>query len=781
MKLVLVIGLFLLLFNLLSLREAQAATWRRAIELTNSGAALTNYQVLVPLDTAALVAADKMRGDGADLRVTDAQNDPAPFWVEPGTINTTNTRIWVKAPMLQALGHTTLYLWYGGDQTNSAASFDDTFTKDFEDEGASGIWHLDGDALDASGNDNHGTPNGPTWQGTDGGGWGSLTNVLFADGSHLYFDGNDDIVSFPNSATLDLTNSLSMECWMKISSWANYRRIFVKGQYPTYSPQWQYAIWMMTDGDDIGFSIGPSSGQVDAVTTGNRCVPNVWYHVAGTYDADTGAMKIYVNGELAGTNSIQGLSIVSVPVGPSLGAQANNGYEHFHGYLDEARIYSRCLPAGEVKAHAERRKYAAQEPVAAVGPEELDEGWARLMGRITDSATGEGVAGIRLEFSDASSTFTGPGGWYTNYVPVGWSGTVTPSYVCGTFAPDSRAYDDVRVDQMGQDYELQDLSAPGEFSLLSPTGGAVEINGALLTWETSACAAEYEVYLGTTADPALVAVVQTNQWPWPGEGFGTQRWYVVAKNAVGANRAPETGTWSFVHYQSVSLPGNVTIAATNYTYDNKVLIKNGGQLTVQGVHTFAQLILTNGATGVLNGACSAMEVHVTGGSRLTHAAATTTNEYRLDLAVNGTLRVDADSAIDVSGKGYLSGRTHPNTTTNASSNYSGGSYGGLGGKNGPGNVNPVYGDFRYPNEVGSGGAYVGVGGGLARITAGTLELNGSIMATGTTHGGSGGGVYLDVGTISGTGLIEAKGAFSSWGGGGGGASRFTTGRTRPSI
>jgi hypothetical protein len=105
----------------------------------------------------------------------------------------------------------------------------------------------------------------------------------------------------------------------------------------------------------------------------------------------------------------------------------------------------------------------------------------------------------------------------------------------------------------------------------------------------------------------------------------------------------------------------------------------------------------------------------------------------------------------------------------------------LGGNYGGGSVNAVYGDFMNPNEVGSGGGgesydgnyYGGSGGGLVRITAGTLTVNGSILADGGGSwyrgGGSGGGVWLNVGTLSGEGTISAKGGNGMVGGGTGGA------------
>ena len=109
-------------------------------------------------------------------------------------------------------------------------------------------------------------------------------------------------------------------------------------------------------------------------------------------------------------------------------------------------------------------------------------------------------------------------------------------------------------------------------------------------------------------------------------------------------------------------------------------------------------------------------------------------------------------------------------------NRAGGSHGGLGGASSGGSANAVYGDFRDPDNPGSGGGRNtnsggGNGGGLARIVAGTVQLDGFIRADGVAGqsgegGGSGGGIRIDVGTLQGTGTISANGGDGNGGSGG---------------
>ena len=300
-------------------------------------------------------------------------------------------------------------------------------------------------------------------------------------------------------------------------------------------------------------------------------------------------------------------------------------------------------------------------------------------------------------------------------------------------------------------------SPPASFELQSPTQGAeIYTTSPTLDWGSAAGAVSYELFLGESDPPSSYGMVAASNSQAVVAGLQehtTYHWHVVASNQFGFSRAPESGSWSFATMEnSVYVTSNAVIHAGDATYDGQNIVVDGCTLTVNGSHSFTNLRLINGA-------------------KVTHSAATTDTVYSVDLAVGGTLMVSSNSSIDASGKGYLPGRTMGNTATNASIENSGGSYGGLGGRGVDGMVNPVYGDFRCPDEPGSGAGTAG--GGLIRITAGALALDGVISANGldgTKGQGSGGGIRLNVGVLSGSGQIKADGGglSTSWGGGGGG-------------
>jgi len=75
---------------------------------------------------------------------------------------------------------------------------------------------------------------------------------------------------------------------------------------------------------------------------------------------------------------------------------------------------------------------------------------ADISGTVTAGAP---LADVTLTFSNGGGTaLTNGSGQYIRTVPLGWSGTVTPSKVGYVFTPTDRSYTNVSSDQTGQDY-----------------------------------------------------------------------------------------------------------------------------------------------------------------------------------------------------------------------------------------------------------------------------------------------------------------------------------------
>ena len=79
--------------------EVKAATSDfGTITITNTGSEKTDYDVLVPVDTATQISAGKMQSDCDDIRLKDSDHSTdLDYWIESGC-NTATTQIWVTVP-----------------------------------------------------------------------------------------------------------------------------------------------------------------------------------------------------------------------------------------------------------------------------------------------------------------------------------------------------------------------------------------------------------------------------------------------------------------------------------------------------------------------------------------------------------------------------------------------------------------------------------------------------------------------------------------------------------
>lgn len=110
---------------------AQMAGWTHVQPISvqeHSGGLVTDYQLLISLDTQTPVGAGEMLSDGSDIRFTSACNGGIefPYWIESG-INTATTSIWVKIDTLQASETRTIYLHYGNSSATAISAISGTF------------------------------------------------------------------------------------------------------------------------------------------------------------------------------------------------------------------------------------------------------------------------------------------------------------------------------------------------------------------------------------------------------------------------------------------------------------------------------------------------------------------------------------------------------------------------------------------------------------------------------------------------------------------------------
>jgi hypothetical protein len=130
MKQKLLFSFLLLTFFFPSLLSAQCfPAWGSYMPITianPNASTLTDFQVKLTVNTAALIGAGQMLANGDDIRFSDGLCNNIDYWIESG-INTAATSIWVKVPSLTASGNTTIYMYYNNPSATAAENGDNVF------------------------------------------------------------------------------------------------------------------------------------------------------------------------------------------------------------------------------------------------------------------------------------------------------------------------------------------------------------------------------------------------------------------------------------------------------------------------------------------------------------------------------------------------------------------------------------------------------------------------------------------------------------------------------
>lgn len=209
-------------------------------------------------------------------------------------------------------------------------------------------------AKDVSGNANDGTLQGPA-------------HVAARFGRGLRFDGVDDEVFIPRSATLEPA-TVTVEAWVRSSvAPGAFKHIVSQGasgcevaSYGLYSGRGGGAAFYISNGGSGGeAAISPAAP--DTIWDG------AWHHVAGTYDG--AAVRLFVDGMQVG-----GGTPATIPISYGLpnangllGAFGGTCTLNWGGDLDEPRIWRRALTAGEIAASAAMGDAATKRLAAQVG------------------------------------------------------------------------------------------------------------------------------------------------------------------------------------------------------------------------------------------------------------------------------------------------------------------------------------------------------------------------------------------------------------------------------
>jgi hypothetical protein len=256
-------------------------------------------------------------------------------------------------------------------------------------------------AADSAGSNNGTYTNAPTL---------NSASLLSADTANraTRFDGTNDNVRVANSSSINPSQRVSVEAWIKpeaLPTSGNFASVVTKGE--------SYALQF--NGPRLEFTIMQNGTRrrtqapVGAVAAGQT------YHVVGTYDGTTS--RLYLNGAQVATTALTGA------VGPASNglniASWDGTMEYMRGTVDDVAVYGSALTAARVTAHYTAGTTSAPPPdptvLAPSGLSAIAASTSQVELRWTDNATNESEYVIER---DTSSAFSSP-----QVTPIGENST----------------------------------------------------------------------------------------------------------------------------------------------------------------------------------------------------------------------------------------------------------------------------------------------------------------------------------------------------------------------
>ncbi len=205
----------------------------------------------------------------------------------------------------------------------------------------------------------------------------------------------------------DFTSRYSVSFWFRRSQWpaAGQRENLVKksGTFNIEVTDSQRLMFWWFDGSSWNSITSPSNLSL-----------NTWYHVVATYQR--GRQTLYINGSPVVTGSLN----TPLPVNSdmlAMGGHAVSGWNAYHGFIDEVRIYDGELTAAEVASVQAATHVCPAENIAShlVGRWRFEElTYNGTPGEVVDSgpnalhgASNAWTAGVHVSTSDITPAITG--------------------------------------------------------------------------------------------------------------------------------------------------------------------------------------------------------------------------------------------------------------------------------------------------------------------------------------------------------------------------------------
>lgn len=217
---------------------------------------------------------------------------------------------------------------------------------------------FNGNAGDSSGFENHGTVFGA-----------ALANDRKGKSNSAFYFNGASRVNIPVNVSLTPSNRITIAVWVrsepKSSGWNTLLTYRNSNSGPPYNSYAISTIPLAPYSNKWAFFLSSNQNSLDnEVMSKNAKTDFVWTHIATTYDGT--AMRIYVNGVLDSSNTINLGNFVYNNISFTIGDYPSVPNHGFTGTLDDLRVYDRSLNLTEIEQLAEVEKTYYTKPAGSI-------------------------------------------------------------------------------------------------------------------------------------------------------------------------------------------------------------------------------------------------------------------------------------------------------------------------------------------------------------------------------------------------------------------------------
>jgi hypothetical protein len=311
----------------------ESAAYRKLITIDHTqvtGGPHVGFPVLIRLAADADLAANA-RPDGFDIAFTTAAGTALSYERESYDAATGALVAWVRLPVLGGSEDTTLALVFGdpnaADQQRPTAVWDASYQA---------VWHLAGETLDSTANHNNGLPIA-----------GLATGPGFL-GDGLVFDGVDDYLDVPASASLDNAAPVgTFSLWIRwIQPARGIYQMVMSSSNRFVTPRNGFEWANQASGAHYFYPWGGSETAFDYVSV-PPFTAGTWHYLAVTFEYATRTLLIYLDATpLSSSHDGEtGWAQIAQPADWLWGGNpAMGGPDYFLGRMDEIRVASVLRP-----------------------------------------------------------------------------------------------------------------------------------------------------------------------------------------------------------------------------------------------------------------------------------------------------------------------------------------------------------------------------------------------------------------------------------------------------